>query len=972
MANLTRLWNHHEAEPKHNPMCLTTKGDAPNMTRPVNTPLPHAHLALHALLAAALLHTTGCLTTFDADGVEVQANQDNDPNNDTNNDLPDMGMDVEDDADMEDEEPPMPDCVDDQPCEPFAGTLGVCNQGACIPTGCDTGFLDCNGNLQDDGCEEDSNTSITACGACSNPCEGGNAQWTCVERTCQIDTCDDTFIDFDEDPQNGCEARQPPPATVAEVTAANHGLRVRWDNPPGNFTPANVEVTWVQRDQPAQTRRVRPIGNQAIVGPVIDEGILSVSVRFINDQGILGPQTDAFDISDYRPAGWFDRSNTLFYVDGVATSADEILLVGMGFTRMGLESGDILVPGKIPSIFGTVAFDMVKEGPLAGFGITAGFLGEVFVTFDHGMTWVRRNIPLEGNNGGLLQSAVILPNGRIVVAGEGSLLKISDDQGQNWTDAPIATDREDWGGLSYISQDNENGVLVVGGTTRGDNANEYFTVVAISEDNGDTWFVRNLEPENDNTPVEPIFASHMVSPTQGFIGGESGFYMTENGWETSVRVNLPNEPTDEDLGVIRLVFDQDGTNGLITANSGRNWSTDDGGANWTFLDDIPSAISEEAIVAVVPLPGQRDPSQALLGSNLGQLQRWDKFSTPEGVENDFEVLQEGGRFIDLVGVSSVENLSSVRVVTRDGVVLRGQNNPESLRPFRTLSYGQGEFSNAQVNAMVASGDRQVLVAVGNNRYAQYSRDQGDTWFNFTNNQRANEHFNKVALNSDGSHGIAVGGTDDNTVYHLAVETNRLITIEHFTVDPDQALQGDRITAVAMSDEGTSVAVAVFQTARTRILRGDGPPGQWEWTSIDLPTGTPAIESMVLSADGEQLSACGGRGRVFSIAREEPILIPVPLLPGYDRIDEMKFNLMHFDEELERGYLFTERGWVLRTENGGGEWIADKPLAAFRDADGTNFNGITLSEDGQRALVVGDFGKILWTANGGIPIPPILP
>jgi len=79
-------------------------------------------------------------------------------------------------------------------------TAGVCD-GAC-----NSGFADCNMNKQSDGCEIDTATSASNCGACGTPCSGNNIPMvTCGGGVCD-GACAAGFSDCDHDKlMNGCE-----------------------------------------------------------------------------------------------------------------------------------------------------------------------------------------------------------------------------------------------------------------------------------------------------------------------------------------------------------------------------------------------------------------------------------------------------------------------------------------------------------------------------------------------------------------------------------------------------------------------------------------------------------------------------------------------------------------------------------------------------------------------------------------------
>ncbi len=80
-----------------------------------------------------------------------------------------------------------------------------CSGGECVIAACDSGFADCDG-LAADGCEIDVETDASHCGACAQGCSPDNV----VAATCSAGTCDGVceagWVDCDSDKlENGCE-----------------------------------------------------------------------------------------------------------------------------------------------------------------------------------------------------------------------------------------------------------------------------------------------------------------------------------------------------------------------------------------------------------------------------------------------------------------------------------------------------------------------------------------------------------------------------------------------------------------------------------------------------------------------------------------------------------------------------------------------------------------------------------------------
>ncbi|MFO0607623.1 MAG: MXAN_6577-like cysteine-rich protein [Polyangiales bacterium] len=91
-------------------------------------------------------------------------------------------------------------------CATNAGTsANACAAGACSPT-CAMSYFDCNGDPAD-GCEVDARGDAANCGACGRACatNAGTGANVCVAGACSP-TCAAGFADCDGDPANGCEA----------------------------------------------------------------------------------------------------------------------------------------------------------------------------------------------------------------------------------------------------------------------------------------------------------------------------------------------------------------------------------------------------------------------------------------------------------------------------------------------------------------------------------------------------------------------------------------------------------------------------------------------------------------------------------------------------------------------------------------------------------------------------------------------
>ncbi len=91
----------------------------------------------------------------------------------------------------------------DARCAP-ANAAPVCTMGACRVAQCTGSFGDCDADATN-GCETNTATAVSHCGACGQACAARpNARPTCAGGVCAY-TCDEHFADCDNDPTNGCE-----------------------------------------------------------------------------------------------------------------------------------------------------------------------------------------------------------------------------------------------------------------------------------------------------------------------------------------------------------------------------------------------------------------------------------------------------------------------------------------------------------------------------------------------------------------------------------------------------------------------------------------------------------------------------------------------------------------------------------------------------------------------------------------------
>jgi hypothetical protein len=86
----------------------------------------------------------------------------------------------------------------------FPSADATCQGGACKLGPCLAATEDCN-RIAADGCEVNTNSDATNCGACARPCTLAHAKAACSDGVCSVSACDPGWGDCDGLPLNGCE-----------------------------------------------------------------------------------------------------------------------------------------------------------------------------------------------------------------------------------------------------------------------------------------------------------------------------------------------------------------------------------------------------------------------------------------------------------------------------------------------------------------------------------------------------------------------------------------------------------------------------------------------------------------------------------------------------------------------------------------------------------------------------------------------
>jgi hypothetical protein len=103
-----------------------------------------------------------------------------------------------------------------------ANAFPVCSLGTCGST-CRPGFGECDGN-EANGCEESLATSTLHCGSCGRTCVVPNASAACAASTCAIASCNAGFADCNMSPGDGCEVNTN--TTVTSCGSCGRGCAV--------------------------------------------------------------------------------------------------------------------------------------------------------------------------------------------------------------------------------------------------------------------------------------------------------------------------------------------------------------------------------------------------------------------------------------------------------------------------------------------------------------------------------------------------------------------------------------------------------------------------------------------------------------------------------------------------------------------------------------------------------------------------
>jgi len=90
-------------------------------------------------------------------------------------------------------------------CGPYNNATAGCVDSACVIASCTSGYADCNATVAD-GCEIDTTSDAANCGACGTVCGPyEHAAAVCENSACRMGACESGFADCDSDSSDGCE-----------------------------------------------------------------------------------------------------------------------------------------------------------------------------------------------------------------------------------------------------------------------------------------------------------------------------------------------------------------------------------------------------------------------------------------------------------------------------------------------------------------------------------------------------------------------------------------------------------------------------------------------------------------------------------------------------------------------------------------------------------------------------------------------
>jgi len=123
-----------------------------------------------------------------------------------------------------------------------------CSAGVCSIKSCSPGLDDCNNDYAD-GCETNTNTDLGNCGSCGKTCSVANGSPSCVSGACTIKSCSGTNADCNNTATDGCETNTATsPTHCGACTGANVNCNTLFPNGNGQCVNSTCSLTTCATD----------------------------------------------------------------------------------------------------------------------------------------------------------------------------------------------------------------------------------------------------------------------------------------------------------------------------------------------------------------------------------------------------------------------------------------------------------------------------------------------------------------------------------------------------------------------------------------------------------------------------------------------------------------------------------------------------------------------------------------------------
>jgi hypothetical protein len=319
---------------------------------------------------------------------------------------------------------------------------------------------------------------------------------------------------------------------------------------------------------------------------------------------------------------------------------------------------------------------------------------------------------------------------------------------------------------------------------------------------------------------------------------------------------------------------------------------------------------------------------------------------------------------DFVGVQASTQLASIYMLTQDGRLVQSRSVPENIQSVGALP-GLGATWNAL--ALNPDGLRLAVGGGGGARLVTREAIAREWTEQALPGTPPRDLVLRDATLSDARAGGWVVGDNPNGGFVYRVATSpalRITQVGGSTVDRLNSLAGTSLRSVVSAPSGSRHAILGMRSEAVLFL-GAGV-GSVTWDAVPLPTSL-RIERAGFQPDTEQLWLVGDGGAVFVVNTTNKVVTPqqLPPLPGAPyEVGSLRLTDVAFGD-ANLGWIVSAEGWLAWTTDGGASWAWER-VVDQEDRGATTLRRLLVSPEGQRALVVGDGARVLWTVNGGQP------